>query len=245
MRGSLNTVRNALGSEVEDGEESIPNSNMSDSAPNNEPRQLSFLERYREDPNSNSCIRLENVPKMVYAEQLAEFLGVQFDAPYENIARMQNGVLYIHLPNEAMATKAAIRNMNILNGHQIAITQLKRAEMADAIRQNMIIIREMYRDSVVARGFPLNEVVALFRRINLNEQMAVGGFFWSYNLITDDVAPDVRAQLVAKVRGLEQRIHGLEQRVNGLERRLRRLELFGIGLILAVAAKCVFNSFKE
>ncbi|KAL3077265.1 hypothetical protein niasHS_013254 [Heterodera schachtii] len=227
MRGSLNTVRNALGSEVEDAKLS----NMSVSAPNNEPRQLSFLERYREDPNSNSCIRLENVPKMVYAEQLAEFLGVQFDAPYENIARMQNGVLYIHLPNEAMATKAAIRNMNILNGHQIAITQLKRAEMADAIRQNMIIIREMYRDSVVARGFPLNEVVALFRRINLNEQMAVGGFFWSHNLITDDVAPDVRAQLVAKVRGLE--------------RRLRHHELFGIGLILAVAAKCVFDAFKE
>ncbi|KAL3120675.1 hypothetical protein niasHT_007967 [Heterodera trifolii] len=155
-----------------------------DSAPNKEftPHELelrphlSFLERYREDPNSNSCIRLENVPKMVYAEQLAEFLGVQFDAPYENIARMQNGVLYINLPNEAMATKAAIRNMNILNGHQIAITQLKRAEMADAIRQNMIIIREMYRVSVVARGFPLvtqlNEVVALFERFNLNKDGA-------------------------------------------------------------------------
>ncbi|KAL3077254.1 hypothetical protein niasHS_013243 [Heterodera schachtii] len=86
-----------------------------DSAPNKEftPHELelrphlSFLERYREDPNSNSCIRLENVPKMVYAEQLAEFLGVQFDAPYENIARMQNGVLYINLPSETIATEAA------------------------------------------------------------------------------------------------------------------------------------------
>uniref|UniRef100_A0A183C9H5 RRM domain-containing protein n=1 Tax=Globodera pallida TaxID=36090 RepID=A0A183C9H5_GLOPA len=151
-----------------------------DSAPNREftPQELelrphlAFLERYREDPNSSSCIRLENVPRMVYAEQLAEFLGVQFDFPCENIARMQNGVLYINLPNEAMATKAASQNMNILNGHQIIITQLKKTEMADSIRQNMIIIREMYRVSVVARGFPLitqrNEVISMFERFSLN-----------------------------------------------------------------------------
>lgn len=34
---------------------------------------------------------------MVYAEQLSEFLGIQLNLPLENIARMQNGVLYINL----------------------------------------------------------------------------------------------------------------------------------------------------
>jgi hypothetical protein len=42
-----------------------------------------------------------------------------------------------------LAAKAASRNGQYLNGCHIVITQLKKSEMADAIRQNMIIIREM------------------------------------------------------------------------------------------------------
>lgn len=133
---------------------------------------LLFLEHYRQDPNANTCIRLENVPKMVFVEQLSEFLDVTIESPCQNIARMHNGVLYINLENELFASKAASKNCLFLYGNQIGITQLRKAEMADAIRQNMIIIRELYRVTVVARGFPLMvqpiEVVKLFERFNVN-----------------------------------------------------------------------------
>jgi hypothetical protein len=45
--------------------------------------------------------------------------------------------------SEVLAARAASRNGQFLDGHQIGITQLRKSEMADAIRQNMIIIREM------------------------------------------------------------------------------------------------------
>ena len=104
---------------------------------------LIFLERYKDGPELKSCVRLEGVPPLVYAERLCSFLGVQLNSPSENIARMQNGVLYINLGTEQLAAKSASITGGQLDGKQIFITQLTRAEMANAIRQNMIIIREI------------------------------------------------------------------------------------------------------
>lgn len=70
--------------------------------------------------------------------------------------------------NDALALKATQKNAQFLNGSQIAITQLKMAEMAEAIRQNMIIIREMVCLSgkmgfvifILSIDFPLSRAVS-------------------------------------------------------------------------------------
>lgn len=51
--------------------------------------------------------------------------------------------IFFSQENEMSATKAAAQSGQFLYGVPIGITQLKKSEMADAIRQNMIIIREM------------------------------------------------------------------------------------------------------
>uniref|UniRef100_A0A915E5R4 RRM domain-containing protein n=1 Tax=Ditylenchus dipsaci TaxID=166011 RepID=A0A915E5R4_9BILA len=117
----------------------------------------SFLERARENENGNRGEALH-------------FLGVQLDAPSENIARMPDGSLHVNLSNEELANKAASRNGAFLERNKIFIQQISRTQMAEAIRTNLLNAPKPSEHALVARGFEksttANQVASFFEKFH-------------------------------------------------------------------------------